>query len=153
MEHQHSSEMSPVGESATDNCFLFALWGRRYISCVSPHLNAGCKAIKSGQSCRTDAPIILHIGQSQAMGSCEECLVVRWMRTQTLSTAITDLLMPSCLVHSATLISFFFPWRCMYKPCVIPTHCVQNTEQKKVILLVTTGPGQIKINKYVKFVW
>lgn len=106
MEHQHSSEMSPVGESATDNCFLFALWGRRYISCVSPHLNAGCKAIKSGQSCRTDAPIILHIGQSQAMGSCEECLVVRWMRTQTLSTAITDLLMPSCLVHSATLISF-----------------------------------------------
>lgn len=40
----------------------------------------------------------------------------------------------------------------MYKPCVIPTHCVQNTEQQKVILLVTTEPGQIKINKYVKFV-
>lgn len=106
MEHQHSGEMSPVGESATDNCFLFALWGRRYISCVSPHLNAGCKAIKSVQSCRTGAPTILHISQSQAMGSCEECLVVRWMRTQTLSTAITDLLMPSCLVHSATLTSF-----------------------------------------------
>lgn len=60
VEHLHPFEMLPVGKSATDICFPFALYYRWYISCGLSHIKFLVCLQEFGQTCRTAALTILH---------------------------------------------------------------------------------------------